>query len=196
MKNKIETKRSLNILSRAINNGYTINQTQQFDQVISNCVDFLIDNNDTDIEEEIIIENNSIIYCDKNGYEYSCLGEFFTSEDKKRNEGKKFVVAKVINSDAKIVSLYVDLGKNRSKEIINAIDVALRYNDLSFENRLSYIKEVVEIKRSIINRIENIFKDYDSDYNDLSFDEETGVDNTLDEKLTNKYIEKIINLID
>lgn len=196
-KNEVETKRDLNILNRAINDGFIINRNQQFENVVSDCIEFLLDSCCFDLEQEVKIENNSIMYCDENGYEYLCSGEFYTYEDEKNNRGKKLVIDKIVNSKAEIVYLYVDLKEKNilSNDILNAIDNALRNSYFSFEDRLSSITDVIRISNDKKNAVEGIMQDYDCEYESLPRDNEVGVSNKLDTEITEKYIRKISNLL-
>lgn len=193
MKNEIETTRAMSILNRASKLGFEIVETQQFDEVVVNAAEFLIDIIGSDIQELTTIENNSIIYCDENGWEFNCSGEFYTNEDEKKNAGKKFTIQTLVNSKGEVVELYVEFFV--SDDIVNAVDVALRYSYLYYGNRLSNITNIVKIPNSIQNRIIEIMNDYDREYEELPRDVEAGVPNELDQQITKKYIEKIIDLI-
>ena len=109
----INEKRMLNILRRAIDSGFVIDENKPLVEIVASAEDFLIDNFSCDKEEYCKLErgySQSYTYTDKNGWTKEESGDITHYESKdvvEGVEGEKVVYyTTLINSEGEIIALY------------------------------------------------------------------------------------------
>lgn len=119
--------RELNIIARAIENGFEFQMSETFENVAAEAAEFLSDELAPDRYEECPIENGAYVYYDGKGYEKTCSGEFVSYQQTKYrfdDKGEPVPVEHyedgyddafyfydiVVNSDAQVVQLYSKSG--------------------------------------------------------------------------------------
>jgi hypothetical protein len=116
---KNNTLRTINILTKATDFGFEININLSFEDVLIAAEQYLIDCG-TDSEEEVKItlsgSTQSFSYYDGIGYEKTVTGEiigYYTyrhaDDMRKGNEPFKFVVDTIVNTEGRVVELYVNI---------------------------------------------------------------------------------------
>lgn len=99
--------RFLNILQNAISNGFEFDETDSFENIIIEAMDYL-DDTEEGIDEECQIsvsgDSQYIIYDDGMGYEYVCSGDIVDWSG--RAPGEKVHHTTVFNSKGEKINLY------------------------------------------------------------------------------------------
>jgi hypothetical protein len=114
MKRYTPTQRLINIISRATESGFELPNSLPFDHIAERAIDYLIDRNEIDREEEcqLVISGYTqyAVWSDGIGYDWWCSGHIVQLDDRwtaqEVSEGKKvFRVHTVLDSEGKLVQL-------------------------------------------------------------------------------------------
>ena len=102
-----KSQRVLNIINKAVENGFEINENKTFEDIKIEAEDFLIENT-TSEKEEADYSDNNLFYSDGKGFEINVTGELYSTRDlelmRKRNENF-LILHTIIDSNANVIDL-------------------------------------------------------------------------------------------
>jgi hypothetical protein len=113
------TLRTINILTKATDYGFQINTNESFEDVLIAAEQYLIECG-TDFSEEVELTtqgtSQSFNYSDNWGFEKTVTGEIIGRDSyrkadyiRKNNESVKHVVDTIVNTEGRVVELYVNI---------------------------------------------------------------------------------------
>lgn len=112
MKNISPDQRSLNILNKAIANGFEIDEADTFEEVRNCATQYLIDNEIDVIEEHVEVKSlgnhgQSVDWSDGKGFDFWSQGEIVDFKGHWHDEpGTKVFHETCVDSDANVIKMY------------------------------------------------------------------------------------------